>query len=225
MSDDSQAIRMWMDIEDYLIPFSKLDAHERSVYYHLFRKSRLIGNRTVQVSIDSLARATGLSAQVRNHLRSLDAKGCIRIVTRNRTGTNIEVLSPSEIPGCLPLEATPEVLDLETFDFYTNPRGREAIMTREAGHCFYCLREVDRDSAVLDHAIPQVTRIDNSYRNVVACCHECNSLKSGTSAEDFVRLLYRRGRLSATELETRLSMIEALRRGELKPSLHGATNA
>jgi len=45
----------------------------------------------------------------------------------------------------------------------------------------------------------------------------CNSLKSGMAADDFIRELYRRGRLNAVEMESRLSALAALQRGELKP--------
>ena len=107
--------------------------------------------------------------------------------------------------------------NLETYDFYANPMGRRAIIEREGGRCFYCLRGINSDSAVLDHAVGQLVRLDNSYKNIVACCHECNSLKSGMVADDFIRELYRRGRLNAAEMESRLSALAALQRGEVKP--------
>ena len=210
---------MWMDIEDHLIPFLKLNAHERSVYYHLFRHSRVLGNRTVAVSIDSLARATGLSTQVRKHLRKLEAKGAVRIVKKGGQGTTVEIFAPAEIPSCVKQRSEGGEIDLEAVDFYTDKAGRSAILEREAGKCFYCLCQIDSDSAVLDHAIPQVQKLDNSYRNIVACCHECNPLKAGASAEDFLRAPYRRKRLSGDELEDRLAVLDALRRGDLKPRI------
>ena len=215
----TEIAQLWIDIEDHLIPFLKLDAHLRSVYYHLVRRSRVVGQRTVEISIDSLAQATGLSTQVRQHIRTLEAKGALKIVSRGRTGTTIEVYIPSEIPGCVKTKVMTNDFDLETYDFYTNPIGRRAIIEREGGRCFYCLRGIDSDSAVLDHAVGRLVRLDNSYRNIVACCHECNSLKSGMSADDFIRELYRRRRLSAEEMESRLSKLAALQRGELKPTI------
>ena len=89
--DTTEIAQLWIDIEDHLIPFLKLDAHLRSVYYHLVRRAHVVGQRTVKVSIDSLARATGLSTQVRQHIRTLEAKGALKIVSRDRTGTTIEV--------------------------------------------------------------------------------------------------------------------------------------
>ena len=210
---------MWMDIEDHLIPFLKLNAHERAVYYHLSRHSRLLGNRVAVVSIDSLARATGLSTQVRKHLRNLEAKGALKIIKRSGSGTTVEIFAPSEIQGCVKARSKASEIDLETLDFYTHKSGRSAILEREAGKCFYCLCQIDSDSVVLDHAIPQVHQLDNSYRNIVACCHECNSLKAGASADDFLRALYRRKRLSGDELENRLAALDALKRGDLKPKV------
>jgi hypothetical protein len=217
--DTNEIAQLWIDIEDHLIPFLDLDAHERSVYYHLVRRSRLLGKRTVQVSIDSLAQATGLSTQVRNHLRTLEAKGALKILVRDRNGTTIEIFTPSEIPNCIASKPHTEEIDLETFDFYGNAAGRRAIIEREGGRCFYCLRLINSDSAVLDHGIAQAERLDNSYRNIVASCHECNSLKAGTRADDFIRLLYRRNRLNADEMEGRLAGFAALQRGDMKPQL------
>jgi hypothetical protein len=39
------------------------------------------------------------------------------------------------------------------------------------------------------------------------------------SADDFIRELYRRGRLTGTEMEGRLASLAALERGELKPEI------
>jgi hypothetical protein len=40
------------------------------------------------------------------------------------------------------------------------------------------------------------------------------------SPDDFIRELYRRGRLAGTEMESRLASLAALQRGELKPEIH-----
>lgn len=71
----------------------------------------------------------------------------------------------------------------------------------------------------MDHAVPQLNGGDNSYRNIVAACHRCNTHKQGKSAEDYLRHLYRKSLLSESELEDRLSALEALRSGELRPEL------
>jgi 5-methylcytosine-specific restriction endonuclease McrA len=58
----------------------------------------------------------------------------------------------------------------------------------------------------------------NSYKNIVAACRECNNRKK-TSAEDLLRTLYRESFLSASELEDRVSHLERLRLGDLKPEI------
>jgi 5-methylcytosine-specific restriction endonuclease McrA len=52
----------------------------------------------------------------------------------------------------------------------------------------------------LDHVVPLVQLGTNSYRNLVSCCLECNSLKSAAPAADFLRRFYRDGRLTSAEL-------------------------
>jgi hypothetical protein len=59
----------------------------------------------------------------------------------------------------------------------------------------------------------------NSYRNLVSCCIECNTLKGDTPAPDFLRLLYRKGRLTAAELDARLQALKDLAAGKLRPQL------
>ncbi len=61
--------------------------------------------------------------------------------------------------------------------------------------------------------------ICNSYRNLVSCCLECNSLKGDRFAEDFLRWLYRERRLTPLELSARLRALDALASGKLRPSL------
>ena len=71
----------------------------------------------------------------------------------------------------------------------------------------------------IDHAIPQVTRLDNSYRNVVVSCHECNSSKQERDGQDFLRLLYKNNVLSQQELAQRLHKLEQLEKGSLIPDV------
>jgi hypothetical protein len=50
---------------------------------------------------------------------------------------------------------------------------------------------------------------DNSYRNVVAACRNCNNHKGQDSAEDHLRALHRSGYLSASEFKTELKHSDA----------------
>jgi hypothetical protein len=59
----------------------------------------------------------------------------------------------------------------------------------------------------------------NSYRNLVSACMECNSQKGERRAEDFLRWLYREGRLTAAELTGRLRALRGLTSGKLRPPL------
>lgn len=58
---------------------------------------------------------------------------------------------------------------------------------------------------------------ENCYRNVVAACRQCNNRKGSSTAEDWLRTLYREGFLKAPDFQDRLSHLERLRAGELKP--------
>jgi 5-methylcytosine-specific restriction endonuclease McrA len=94
-------------------------------------------------------------------------------------------------------------------DFLQTKPLREAIHARERSVCFYCLRGLTARVRCLDHVVPQVRRGSNSYRNLVSACAECNSQKGETAAEGFLRLLYRDGRLTASELTGRPAAAES----------------
>src|SRR5579864_4980126 len=71
----------------------------------------------------------------------------------------------------------------------------------------------------IDHVIPRMAVEDNSYRNLVSCCVECNSLKRGKSAASFLRWLHRERRLTAAELAAGMRALNALVAGKLRPIL------
>ena len=98
---------------------------------------------------------------------------------------------------------------------------RLSLHKREGGHCFYCLRRSPGDRKCLDHVVPQAQGGNNSYRNLVSCCLDCNSLKAERHAVEFLRGLYRDRRLSADELTGRLRALDDLAAGKLIPSLPG----
>ena len=96
---------------------------------------------------------------------------------------------------------------------------RLSLHEREGGHCFYCLRRSPGDRRCLDHVVPQAQGGNNSYRDLVSCCLDCNSLKAERHAVEFVRSLYRDRRLSADELTGRLRALDDLAAGKLIPPL------
>lgn len=206
------------EIEDHIVPRLKLDLGEARLYYHLIRHSRLLGKHDVLLSVAQLSEVLNCSKNaVKPRLRSLQDKGIIDVTNTGWAGTRIKVFLPREIPGIIPEKAESTSLDIETIDFYKNSRYRAAIFEREHGRCFYCRRTLSDEDAGLDHADPQKNNGTNTYRNVVAACHACNSSKGDDTAEEFMRKLYRRGFLNAAELEDRLTELSKLKQGLLRP--------
>ena len=220
------AVLIWKQLEDVLVPRLGLTLSERAVYSHLLRHSRLEDRLRLRFSILWLARGNRLSTgSVRLAVRGLVAKGALRLIERTKAGHVVEVRLPREIRALRCEKIAPggpapptRAANLEEMDFWQD-RLREAIHAREGGRCFYCLRRLTARMRCVDHVVPQVRRGSNSYRNLVSSCAECNALKGETSAEDFLRGLYRDGRLTASELTGRLSALKALAAGELRPTL------
>jgi 5-methylcytosine-specific restriction endonuclease McrA len=218
---------VWKQLEDVFVARLGLNLTERAIYAHLLRHSHLEGKRQLRFSIVWLARSVRLSDRPTRHaVRSLAAKGALRVVDRSQAGHLVEVLLPDEVhiaphegtaPSCL--ARLPSSRNLEELDFLQVSSRREAIHARERGLCFYCLRRFVARGRVLDHVVPQARGGSSSYRNLVSCCVECNSQKGETAAEDFLRTLYRLRRLTSPELEARLSALEALAAGKLRPIL------
>jgi hypothetical protein len=214
--DQSVPVRLLVDIEDRLFRVLELDVWERCIYYHLLRLSRASGAPAVQIALAPAARATGMSEdKIRRSIRSMAVKGCVRIEDRGKNGHLVRLLLPEEIETVRASATVEEALDLDDIDFYADRRYLSAILHRENGECFYCARAVNEETAALDHVVPVVEGGDNSHRNVVAACHECNSLKQATAAEDFIRRLYRSGLLSQGDVTARLDRLRLLRGGEL----------
>lgn len=128
------------EIEDYLIPFLGLDTYERSLYYHLFRHTRLIGKEETIFVISSAAKTVGLTDfSARDRIRKLNEKGCVKIEELTRNGVRVSVFLPSEIPGCvITSEVNEPIVDIEHVDFYSDQKYRPKIFDRENGECFYC---------------------------------------------------------------------------------------
>ena len=217
MTDDpTRSLSVLADIEDRLFPTLRLDVWERTIYYHLLRRTLDTDTNTVQIALAPAARATGMSeAKIRTAIRSMATKGCVRIEDRGKNGHVVRLLLPHEIER-VRVDALAEVpLCIEDIDFYEDRRYVGAILRREDDACFYCTRIVTAETVALDHVIAAVEGGGNSHTNIVATCHECNSLKQEKSAEDYIRLLYRKGVLSQDGLSARLARLALLRAGEL----------
>jgi hypothetical protein len=226
---------LWMQFEDVLAPRLGLTVKERAVYSYLLRHSLVVGKLRLQFAVMALARTLGLSiGAARQAVRRLDELGALRVLKRSKTGHLAEMRLPEKIRalrlgkygasmavgmGTTGAAGEPPAATLEAADFLKTWALRKAIHDRERGACFYCLRRTPAHVHGLDHVVPRVRFGRNSYRNLVSCCLECNSRKGDRPARDFLRTLYRLGRLTPAELDGRLRALKDLAAGKLRPSL------
>jgi hypothetical protein len=229
---------LWMQFEDVLAPRLGLTVKERAVYSYLLRHSLVVGKLRLQFAVMALARTLGLSiGAARQAVRRLDELGALRVLERSKSGHLAEMRLPEKIRalrlgkngallitggvgvGTTGAAGEPPAATLETTDFLKTWALRKAIHDRERGACFYCLRRTPANVQCLDHVVPRVRFGRNSYRNLVSCCIECNSRKGDRAAPDFLRTLYRLGRLTPAKLDARLRALKDLAAGKFRPSL------
>lgn len=74
-----------------------------------------------------------------------------------RAGTRFRVPLPSEIAGLIPPARAAQEVGIEEMDFFDVPANRRAILQREGGRCFYCLRAVDDQNHVVEHVVSRQT--------------------------------------------------------------------
>ncbi len=138
-----------------------------------------------------------------------------------RLPLEVKGISAEKIAAHRPAPAPRVVISIEEVDFLEKQVLRQTIHAREGDRCFYCSRRITHHRRCLDHVVPQASLGSNSYRNLVSCCLDCNSLKADRDAVEFVRSLYRDRRLSADELTGRLRALDDLAAGKLIPPLPG----
>lgn len=212
------------DFQDHLAP--RLDTYEQAIYLYLFRHTRLLGLEEGVVAFKCARRrmACGIGEKGKpmsektayEKLQSLQRKGCIVVLDSQRDGRRIRLMLPSEIPGVVVADDQTRPPDLAAEDFFEAEENRSRILTREGRCCFYCLRHLTPENYVIEHVVSRPIG-DNGYRNVVAACRQCNNRKGSSTVEDWLRTLYREGFLDAAALQDRLSHLERLTAGELKP--------
>jgi hypothetical protein len=216
---------LWIQFEDVLAPRLGLTVWDRAVYSYLLRHSLVVGKLRLHFAVMSVARDLGLSnGPVRQAVRRLDELGALRLLERSKTGHLVEMRLPEQIralrPGSngAPREpGEPPASALEATDFLKTWALRKTIHDRERGACFYCLRRTPANVQCLDHVVPRARFGRNSYRNLVSSCMECNTRKGDRPASDFLRTLYRQGRLTPAELDARLRALKGLAAGKLRP--------
>ena len=229
------AVQVWKQMEDLLAPQLNFSLADRVIYSHLFRHSRLEGRLQLQFSISWLARGVALSSKfTRDTVRRLIARGVLQLVECNcRSQHVVRLRLPLEVKGICgekiaghrpggpagPGPAPRVVINIEEADFLEKQVLRQTIHAREGGRCFYCSRRITHHRRCLDHVVPRAELGQNSYRNLVSCCLDCNSNKAERSAVEFVRSLYRDRRLSDAELSGRLRALDDLAAGKLIPPL------
>lgn len=216
----------FIQFQDHLAP--RLDSYEQAIYLYVFRHSRLLGLDEVVIGFKSarsrMACGIGEKGKPMSEstayvkLASLQEKGCLSIIRTTHTGRALKLHLPSEILGVIQ-EAPPEVvLDLDEMDFFTVPENRLLLLKREESRCFYTLQSLDESNFVVEHVVSRPEG-NNTYRNLVAASREANNKKGGTSAEEFLRRLFREGYLSELEFQDRLQKLALLKAGELKPPI------
>jgi len=224
------AVQVWKQMEDLLAPQLNFSLADRVIYSHLFRHSRLEGKLRFRFSMSWLAGRIRLSEKTtRQSVRRLIARGVLRLVERSCQAHHVVcVRLPQEVRALRAAETaargparTSCGAGFAGTDFLQTRALRRAIHAREGGRCFYCLRRLIPQRRCLDHVVPQAHLGSNSYRNLVSCCLDCNSLKAERHAVEFVRSLYRDRRLSDAELSGRLRALDDLAAGKLIPPLPG----
>jgi len=218
------AAQVWKDFEDLLAPKLNFSVIDRAVYSHLLRHSRLEGKLRIRFSLSWLGPRIRLSARTaRESVRRLIVWGALRLVERSCQAHHVVcVLLPREVRAVRAAQGSPQTSRATSFgeiDFLQTQPLRRAIHAREGGRCFYCLRRLIRERRCIDHVVPLAKLGTNSYRNLVSCCLDCNSLKADRDAVEFVRSLYRDRRLSNDELTGRLRALDDLADGKLRPPL------
>ena len=200
------------------MPHYQIDIWERGLYCYLLNQTRLRGFEYSTIPLLSISQALNCSDfQSRKTIRQLAEKGCIEL-EQTRKGHSVKVFLPGEL-GIQPQKQVEAPIDLEEIDFFKNREYVSELVAREKEQCFYCLSEISVENCELDHVVSQLNGGNNSYKNIVAACHKCNTRKQAATAEDFLRSIYRKGMLSESEFEGRLSAVEALKKGNLKPVL------
>jgi len=211
----------FIQIIDFLIP--TLDVYEQVFYLYMYRHTVLEEKREITIPLSTIHEKVSfgigrmgapISRQaVRNKFKSLEKKGCIRKIKTTKKGIIYEIFLPEEINDIIPKKVEEIEIRLDDLDFYKIEKYRLSILKRENDQCFYCLSNINTDNFFIDHVIPQVENGNNSYKNCVASCINCNSNKQGIKASEFARSLFRKNLLIEHEFKSLLKKINQLKKG------------
>ena len=90
--------------------------------------------------------------------------------------------------------AVPDVILLRWFNGFVRHEvrfSRHNIFERDACHCQYCKRRLQRAQLTLDHVMPQSRGGDESWENLVVACLPCNVKKGNRTPEEAGMPLWR----------------------------------
>ena len=132
--------QVFAQFQDHLAP--RLDVYEQAIYLYVLRHTVIEGKREEIIGFKSarkkLAFGVGKAGTppseegiVYDKLKSLEAKGCIRVAGSERSGTRVQIVLPSEIPNLVPVATRAAPIDFEALDFFAVPENRKLILERE----------------------------------------------------------------------------------------------
>ena len=207
-------------IQDHLVP--TLDSYEQAIYHYIFRHTYLVGKnqmfystRTAEIGFGTGDNAKPPSMKTRSKkIRSLEAKGAVKIIERSNKGILVELILPHKIAGLIKKEEQ-ETINLDSLDFYKDRRLLPTLLEREEFRCFYMGKKITAENCYLDHVVPQSKGGDNTHRNIVATCYDANSMKNDTDVNEFARILFKEDILSLSEFNELKIKIENLQKGNL----------
>ena len=170
------------------------------------------GKRTISVKLSELGEnlLSDIGKPMSHDLVKRGVNDLVRLdivyKTPSRPGqiNEYEVRLPSEIRQVQEMiEADSSQADTQVDDrfedFYTDPQKRIEVLKRDDYKCFYCLRELQRDTFYLDHIHPRSQGGTNYKSNLATACKSCNTKKNASEASEFLRDNYRQELLTQNE--------------------------
>ena len=175
--------QIFAQFQDHLGP--RLDVYEQAIYLYVLRHTLVEGKREEIIGFKSarkkLAFGIGKAGTpdpsehiVYEKLRALEAKGCIKVIGSERSGTRVQIVLPSEIPNLVG-SYRHDAGQPGELDFFAVPENRKLILEREEWHCFYCLAKLDENNHVIEHVVSRPEG-DSSYR-IEGAYRRCNNRK------------------------------------------------
>jgi hypothetical protein len=179
----------------------------------LFKRAYFVeGKRTISIRLselgENLLSDLGLPMSHDVVKRGINDLVHLKIISRapSRPGqvNEYEIRLPSEVREVQEMIQAESKLgndevDSRFDDYYTDPQKRLEVLKRDGYKCFYCLRDVQRDTFYFDHLEPRTQGGQNWQSNLVCSCKSCNTKKNAADATAFFREIYRQDLLTQEE--------------------------